>query len=172
MRRAGIHASPVLWGLVLGAALGAAVLAACASRQPVLSAGEVEERKKAIQGYWNEIEDWRATLKLPVARPSIGGSTPGAVDSPPKVRCQRTRRPATEACEDTCTVADHICENMESICRISGQLEGDSWAENKCRGARTACDQARQSCCECAQSDQTEKSSAAPAPRPVKRPAR
>jgi hypothetical protein len=162
--RARFHASPVAWGLVLGALLGA-VLAACASRSPNMPPAEVELRRKEIQDYWMQIREWRVELKLspdPSHRP---GPEEMAVQEAAQ-RCEMPRRqPATETCQDICTLTDAICDNRDSICRIAGQLVDDTWAQRKCDSAKQSCNEARQRCCQCTVKEQA---SAAPPALPRK----
>jgi hypothetical protein len=149
-------ASPVVWGLVLGAVLGA-VLAACASRPSMMPAAELELRQKEIQDYWMQIRQWRVergwSAEPVPPRPEERAVTPATR------KCETTREPSTDTCQDTCNLKDAICDNAESICRIAKQLENDGWADGKCRSARASCAEARQRCCECTVSEQA---SAAP----------
>ena len=56
---------------------------------------------------------------------------------------------SNQACNDTCTLADSICENAETICKIAKELVGDTRAAGKCAGAETSCEKARGKCCGC-----------------------
>lgn len=158
MRRA-IYASPVLWGLLLGAAVGLG-LVACASGPQAMPTAEVELRKKEVQDYWMQIRDWRVDIGL-TADP-MGRQGPGPAVPPVRRKCETTREPSTDTCQDVCNLKDAICDNADSICRIARQLEGDSWAQGKCKSARASCDEARQRCCECTVGEQA--SAAPPAP--------
>lgn len=157
-RRARVHASPILWGLVLGGALGAVLVACAGQPKSARAVGDTDLRKEEIQDYWMQIRDWRVELKLR-PDPQMIPQPPAVTRSEPK--CETVKKPATPVCQDTCTLADGICDNMESICRIAKQLEGDAWAEGKCQSARASCEEARQACCACTVQ---EESSAAPAP--------
>jgi hypothetical protein len=153
--RASITGSPVLWALLLGAALGVA-LAACAARSPMVGTAEIDMRKKEIQDYWIQIRDWRVDHGWS-ADPAIRAA--GA--SVPEIRrCKTARAPGSDTCQDICTLKDAICDNAQSICRIAGELDGDAWADEKCKSAKGSCKEATEKCCECTASEQ---SSAAPA---------
>jgi hypothetical protein len=161
--RARVFASPVLWGLVLGAVIGAG-LGACASRPSMMPAAEMELRKKEIQDYWMQIRQWRVDRGWQ-ADPATGLMPEQRAVTPALRKCETTKEPSTDACQDTCNLKDAICDNAESICRIAKQLENDSWADGKCRSARASCDEARQRCCEC-----TVKEQAAAAPAMERKP--
>ena len=152
------YASPVLWGILLGLGLGAG-LAACASQTPMMPTAEVELRKKEVQDYWMQIRDWRVDIGLAADPYSRAGHAPAAQRDG---RCETTKEASTDTCLDVCNLKDAICDNAESICRISKQLEGDTWAQGKCRSARASCDEARQQCCRCTVKEQA---SAAPLDR-------
>lgn len=157
--RASFYASPVLWGLLLGAGIGLG-LTACASRAPMMPTAELELRKKEVQDYWMQIREWRVDIGLaadPFARQGPGPAVP-----PNRGTCETTREPSTDSCQDVCNLKDAICDNAESICRIAKQLEGDTWAQGKCKSARASCDEARQRCCECTVGEQA--SAAPPVP--------
>lgn len=144
--RTSIFASPVLWGLLLGAALGGG-LAACASRAPMVSSAEIDLRKKEIADLWIQIRDWRVGHQWS-AEPAAGMRVPGLLKD--IRRCKAPREPSTETCQDICTLKDAICDNAQSICRIAGELDGDAWADEKCKSAKASCKEATEKCCECA----------------------
>ena len=155
--RSRIYASPVLWGLLLGAAVGGALGACASTPRPV--PGEADMRKQEIQDLWMQIRDWRVGHNWS-AEPAI--RTFGA--SVPELRkCKAPREPSTETCQDICTLRDAICDNAQDICRIAGQLEGDAWADEKCKSAKASCKEATQKCCQCTAAEQP--GSEAPADR-------
>jgi hypothetical protein len=143
--RASIVASPVLWGLLVGAGLGTA-LSACASKAPRTVTAEIDLRKKEIQDLWIQIRDWRVDHQWS-AEPAIRGVAGASV--PEIRRCKAPRDASTETCQDICTLKDAICDNAQSICRIAGDLDGDAWAEEKCKSAKASCKEATEKCCEC-----------------------
>ena len=63
--------------------------------------------------------------------------------------CPDEYEPVTEECQDVCSLAGAICENADSICRIAGELPGDTWAEGKCDSAKASCKEAKERCCSC-----------------------
>jgi hypothetical protein len=149
--RASIVASPVLWGLLLGAALGVG-LAACASRASVAPTAEMELRKNEIKDYWMQIRQWRVERGWS-ADPASGMNLSRSIK---EIRtCDKTlpKEPSTETCQDICNLKDAICDNAQSICRIAGDLAGDAWADEKCKSAKASCKEATQKCCQCAASE-------------------
>jgi hypothetical protein len=148
--RASITASPFLCGLVLCVGIGAG-LAACASRSPMAATAEIELRKKEIQDYWIQIRDWRVDHGWS-AEPVI--RVPGASVREIR-RCKAPRAPSTDTCQDICTLKDAICDNAQSICRIAGELEGDAWADEKCKSAKASCKEATEKCCQCTDAEQS-----------------
>jgi hypothetical protein len=142
--RASILASPALLGMLVGAGIGIG-LAACASKAPMVATAEIDLRKKEIQDLWIQIRDWRVDHQWS-AEPAI--RVPGA--SVPEIRrCKAPREPSTDTCQDICTLKDAICDNAQSICRIAGDLDGDAWADEKCKSAKASCKEATEKCCEC-----------------------
>ncbi|HUH04102.1 MAG TPA: hypothetical protein VML75_19025 [Kofleriaceae bacterium] len=97
-----------------------------------------------IVAMMSEIRGWRGELGLklePTDR--VLGTVRSARDVCPVIEI-------VEECRDTCTLADHICENAENICRIAdGELRGDQWAKDKCSSAKASCDEAAKECCNC-----------------------
>ncbi|HTE55521.1 MAG TPA: hypothetical protein VK698_31925 [Kofleriaceae bacterium] len=150
MRSRAIIASPALWGLVCGAALGL-VLAACASsKSPMVATAELDLRKKEIQDLWIQIRDWRVDHQWS-AEPAAGMRVPGLLKD--IRRCKAPREPSTDVCQDICTLKDAVCDNAQSICRIAGELGGDAWADEKCKSAKASCKEATEKCCECTASE-------------------
>lgn len=146
--RASILASPALLGVLVGAGIGVG-LAACASKAPMVATAEIDLRKKEIQDLWIQIRDWRVDHQWS-AEPAI--RVPGA--SVPEIRrCKAPREPSTDTCQDICTLKDAICDNAQSICRIAGDLDGDAWADEKCKSAKASCKEATEKCCECTASE-------------------
>ena len=142
--RASIIASPVLWGLLASAGIGLG-LVACGSKSPTLATAEMDLRKKEIQDLWIQIRDWRVDHQWS-AEPAI--RVPGASVREIR-RCKEPREPSTDTCQDICALKDAICDNAQSICRIAGELDGDAWADEKCKSAKASCVEATEKCCEC-----------------------
>jgi len=67
----------------------------------------------------------------------------------PAAGMSRDGSATTARCGDSCRIGGAICDNAEAICRIAGELAGDSWAEDKCADAREACEDAKTRCCDC-----------------------
>ena len=89
-------------------------------------------------------------LKLDDARPEAiqsGQATPmGAVTAAGDPAC----RPAkTETCSTSCTLSDSVCSNADKICTLAADMQGDTWAENKCKRANLMCQASHKKCCGC-----------------------
>jgi hypothetical protein len=131
-------------GVVLGILLA---LTACASnKSPMVATTDMDLRKKEIQDLWIQIRDWRVDHQWS-AEPTAGMRVPGLLKD--IRRCKEPREPSTDVCQDICTLKDAICDNAQSICRIAGDLSGDSWADEKCKSAKASCQEATEKCCEC-----------------------
>ena len=71
------------------------------------------------------------------------------VTSEVRLVCPDGRNPPFATCGDSCRIAQSICNNAESICRLASELAGDGWASGKCHDARDACSEATKTCCAC-----------------------
>jgi hypothetical protein len=140
-------------GVVIGALL-AALIAACASGQVAQTAPRsMDPRKDEIRDLWMQIRDWRVDERWS-ADPVI--PTGKAFPAIPQMRkCTVEREPATEVCQDTCSLKDAICDNAERICDIADELGDDSWAHGKCKSAKASCREATEKCCECTAAEKT-----------------
>jgi hypothetical protein len=47
---------------------------------------------------------------------------------------------------DACALGDAICDNAEQICIISGELDDNMWAHDKCTSATASCREVQQLC--------------------------
>jgi hypothetical protein len=137
----------------LVAAAAVAQLAACAGQAPGRTMAELrrdDERKSEIQALWIQIRDWRQQAGLRVAPPlDLKNQMLRATMATALRVCPDEVEPATPVCRDVCSLADAICENAESICRIADELPGDSWAADKCADAKASCREAKERCCKC-----------------------
>ncbi len=139
-----------------GMATGLAI-AACAKSTPT----QVEPRQPRpvvtpialdeIQIRYTEIRDWRRELGLPTDPPLAERNQARMIpfDVLKQPLCPEYPEPRTSNCQDMCSLADHICENAEEICRIAGDLHGNSWAEEKCSSAKASCKEGKKACCSC-----------------------
>jgi hypothetical protein len=133
-----------LLGLVAGVGL-----AACASQAPARVPGyeAMDSRKEEIRDLWMQIRSWRVDLRMsPDPSEDLLGQAASTARSCP------AEAPTAGTCGDTCNLKDAICDNAESICRIADELDGDSWATDKCTSARASCKEAADRCCTCARS--------------------
>jgi hypothetical protein len=89
-------------------------------------------------------------LKLEEAQPeAIQSSSPtpmGAITAAGDPKC----RPAkTDTCSTSCTLSDSVCSNADKICTLAKDMQGDTWAENKCKRANLMCEASHKKCCSC-----------------------
>jgi hypothetical protein len=98
-----------------------------------------------------EIADARTKLGLPEVAPVVPCTGPDCRMSTPMVStADPTCHPATtDACSNTCTLADSICGNATKICDLAKQMQGDTWAADHCTSATTSCQAAHGRCCGC-----------------------
>lgn len=130
-----------------------AIAAACAGSQ----SWELRQQKKNDIGILHsEIREWRREAGLDLEPPLQEINQIPRTKSVKEVKAVCPSYPATNAaCVDVCTLADHICDNAESICSIAAELEGDSWAADKCASAKASCREAKKKCCtKCSQAKQ------------------
>lgn len=150
------------WGLVLGAAC-AGVIACGAAPQKAAAPSMASPPSEATPMPAGSPRDQIAALdqqidrdlaQLSLARPPVtagAGVEPTTMGTQPHA-AEPTCQPAkTETCSDTCRLADSICANAGSICRIAnGDLGGtDGYANEKCQSGSASCQAAKQRCCGC-----------------------
>ena len=145
MNGARVYGATALIGLLLG-------VTACAASGPKYNYERIDQRKQEIAVLWGQIREWRQNAGL---------RGRGAVRVPRSSQCRPSRcprakaicpddtEPETQECKDVCSLAEAICENAESICRISVELGNDPWAQDKCSSSKASCKQAKQRCCGC-----------------------
>ncbi len=136
------------------AVLAWGVVVACASAQrtsappPVAPPMTGESPHAQIERLSNDIEAQRQQMQLPEpVAPLAAHVTPmGRMPTSHDETCH----PATsQTCTDSCTLSDSICDNAGKICDLANQLQGDSWAADKCSRAKATCDAAHAKCCDC-----------------------
>jgi hypothetical protein len=62
---------------------------------------------------------------------------------------QSCKPAATDACTQSCTLSDSVCENADKICKLADKLPGDTWASQKCQSATDSCKHTHEACCSC-----------------------
>jgi hypothetical protein len=132
-------------GIVLATAI--AIAAACAGGQKTW---EVRQQKKNdLSILYSEIREWRREAGLDLEPNPQEVNQIRGKKSVHEVRavCPANQAPVSAACTDVCMLADHICDNAESICAIAAELDGDSWAAEKCASAKASCREAKKKCC-------------------------
>ena len=132
---------------------------ACASAQKVR--WEKRDRLAAeIIKLDGEIRHYRQDLGLP-SRPRLLQQMPTS-----RKRSRPAMTPRTRVCQDVCDLARFICEAKDDICHIADELgQDDTWAQQKCRGAKASCGEANARCEICVQNEPP--GEAAPPPEPV-----
>lgn len=143
------------------AALAFAAIAACsasprsseqAAQAPpaYLQVADRSDRVAEINEMASQIRDWRRQigLSLEPEESAIIEMRPQPLSTAMRI-CPDDYEPVTEQCQDVCSLANAICENADSICRIASDLPGDTWAEGKCDSSKASCKQAKERCCTC-----------------------
>lgn len=136
-------------GVVAGAALGAIVVA-CAT-VPKTPPPEWEKRMVQLQEIdrlYSEIRVFRSDLHmehLEPPSPELVGIAGKSVKEVQRVCPENHKIPA--ACDDTCRLSSHICENAELICKIADELGPQDRSQEKCTSAKASCRTAKQKCC-------------------------
>lgn len=114
--------------------------------------------KNEISEKFSEIREWRREIGLDLEpAPQDVMSVVRSRTSVQQAKAVCPSNPTVNAtCADVCTLAEHICDNAEHICNIAAELEGDSWAADKCASAKTSCKDAKKKCCtKCSQAKST-----------------
>jgi len=83
------------------------------------------------------------------ASPIPGAAHPMAAGVMPLTNDQTCKPAPTDTCTDSCNLASSICDNAKKICDLANDLQGDTWAADKCSSANKSCDSARGKCCGC-----------------------
>ena len=97
----------------------------------------------------------RETMGLPEPPPltcadtTCGGSATPMTQPPPSATDPKCHPGPSNACHESCRLADSICENASKICKLASDLAGDTWAAGKCVSANTTCEAAHTKCCGC-----------------------
>lgn len=134
----------------LAYALIAALAAACASRAAPVGYASIDAKKDDIRELWMQIRDWRVKELGIRAEPPPPDAVLVAKPVDSLRQCDAAPAPETaEACTDTCTLRDAICDNADAICRIAEDLGDDVWADDKCKSAKSSCREATERCCGC-----------------------
>jgi len=139
-----------LFGLLLGAVLGASIaLGACGGGAQRPMSMPVDKRNE-ITALWTQIRDWRREAHMdldpsPQTMFQLRLRTPKDAES---VCPENHKVPAT--CNDVCELSNAICDNAEAICKIADELgKDDDYAQDKCTSAKASCREAKQKCCTC-----------------------
>ncbi len=147
-----------LVGVVAGVC-GAAAIAACAAGGRAPAAAGVVPAMVTPGGTDGRSEIQRLDRELAAAREKLGLPEPVDLGPGPPSPLAVTPQPPTpdptchpaktDACSDTCTLADAICADAAKICELAQQLPGDTWAAGRCTAGDQSCTAARGRCCGC-----------------------
>ena len=97
-----------------------------------------------IEQLSSQIEAQRGSMQL--TEPAVGAAVSAPISSTADASCH----PApSDACHDSCKLADSICDNAAKICDLASQLATDAWATGKCDSAKATCSSAHTKCCGC-----------------------
>jgi len=144
-------------GLVAGLALagviacGAAHKEAAMPRNPpeVDGPGSAGPEQARIQKLFDEIAAQQQRAHVDVAAPmTTGPATP--LDPAPHHDDASCHPGPSDACGESCRLADSICDNAKKICDIATtKLANDAWAAEKCNSAKDSCTASHERCCGC-----------------------
>ena len=138
-------------GLVLGLAIAGLVLSCSSSvrnTEPLWAKRMV--KMQMINGLWLQIRDFRSDLRMDLdPSPTTEHSYRNKTVKQTRNVCPDVQAIA-QTCSDSCILADHICDNAETICTIADELgQDDAQAQEKCTSAKASCREAKQRCCNC-----------------------
>ena len=169
------HAGRYASGVIRPSLLLALVLwlSGCGGAAKTMAPDHGDERRQAIAQMWEEIQGLeRGEIGVRSGSlPEVDGSdtskpvvtSPNQIDAAPASTARERPRPVdpelvnmcyarTETrvrqCADVCHLANRICQNAVSICRIARDLD-DSWSRERCAGANNSCTRADSRCCGC-----------------------
>ena len=136
--------------VAVGIALVATFVMAVACGGSGKNWGARYQQKNEISIRLSEIREWRREMGLglePHPQDVIQIQRGGGSVRQLKAVCPDGHA-VNESCADVCTLADHICDNAESICNIAAELGAqDTWAQEKCASAKASCREAKKKCC-------------------------
>jgi hypothetical protein len=142
----GPQASGLRWGVIAASAIAAIVVACGGATPPPSPIPKYNE----ITALWTQIREWRREVHMPL------DPTPQDVAQMAKGSAKQARlacpdhHEVPKSCNDTCNLADAICDNAERICQIADELgRSDDYAQGKCASANASCREAKQECCAC-----------------------
>ncbi len=130
-----------------------AVVVGCAQSSPKMSSSPPTRDQtmpspgtphEQIEQLDAQLQQSRALMQL--TEPVVGAATAAPISSTADASCH----PApSDACHDSCKLADSICDNATKICDLASELATDTWATGKCDSAKATCTAAHAKCCAC-----------------------
>lgn len=140
-------------------AFGVAVVACAGARKPsapgVADGGMQPALPPEIQDIgmmMSEIRQWRVKMELSPSPLESNVIQFRRLPLSKAMICTEEEHATEGTCGEVCTLATHICENAEDICRIAADLRSNTWANEKCSTAKAACKEAKEKCCGCDES--------------------
>ena len=94
-----------------------------------------------IIALWSQIREWRREAGL-----SLDPSCATLVSFAPTDEHAGGCAASSQASADACSLGDAICDNAEQICILSGELDHNLWAHDKCTSATASCREVQQLC--------------------------
>jgi hypothetical protein len=135
--REGKHHVRAIAHQVLWLPVAAVLLLGCRPHAPRSPAQHDE-----ILALWTQIRAWRDEAGL-AADPSCATLMSFApTDEHLPGGCAQPKHTSLDACG----LGDAICDNAEQICIISGELDDNLWAHDKCTSATASCRELQQLC--------------------------
>ena len=138
-------------GLLLGLALAGFIVGCMTSPprklEPPPPGPERYAKLGLINDLWVQIRDFRRQAGMPLDPPDpLERQFRNVPPAQAKASCSEPEAPT---CSDICVLANHICDNAETICKIADELGKDDPAQEKCTSAKASCREATQRCCNC-----------------------
>ena len=147
-------------GIFVGALCAAAIACSASHKSAAVApvqpeqhpmGGSAGDAHSQIEQLASQIDAQRAQMALPEP-PHVATMSAHAtpMSNTPNSRTDNQCHPGTsDTCQDSCKLADSICESAQKICNLAQQLPGDAWASGKCESGKSTCDAAHQKCCGC-----------------------
>lgn len=151
---------------ILSGLLLAGLVWSCARPKPPPDDWQRRMQKlQEIDRLYSEIRVFRSAAKLELEPPVTLQVAYQNKSTKEAARVCPDHHAIPAACDDTCRLSSHICENAETICKIADELGAHDRAQEKCTSAKASCREAKQKCCNCsAKPPVTEPPSVEPAP--------
>ena len=131
------HLLAIVTRRVLPLSLVAVLLAGCRAHGP-----QAPKQHDEILAVWTQIREWRNETGLAPDPNCATLMSFAPTDEHLPGGCAQPKHTTVDAC----ALGDAICDNAEQICIISGELDDNMWAHDKCTSATASCREVQQLC--------------------------